>query len=80
MAKIIGWIIGFSLGAAFGALLIALFVPISGDEIVKRIKEGYQETLQEARLAAQTRRAELEAELHQLQGREPDNKTLATHA
>lgn len=75
MIRIVSWLIGFSLGAAVAAVLVALFVPIPSNEIRRRLREGYQETMTEARLASQQRRAELEAELYTLQGRTPDAET-----
>lgn len=55
--------IGFGIGAAIGAALVLLFAPVSGDKLVKNLKEGYADTMEEARLASENRRKELEAEL-----------------
>jgi len=66
MLRIASWLLGFSLGAALGAVLIALFMPVS----VEDLRRGYHEALAESRKAAQRKRAELEAELAELQGRE----------
>jgi gas vesicle protein len=67
MKKITSWLLGISLGAAFGAVIIALFVPTPAKEVVRRLREGYQQALDEARQASLQRRAELEAELAVLQ-------------
>ena len=69
MNKILSWIIGLALGASVGALLVMLFVPATGDEITQRLKDGFDDTLREARLASEKRRAELEAELRERQNR-----------
>ena len=45
------------------AALVLLFAPVSGDTLVKNLKAGYAETLDEARDAAEARRKELEGEL-----------------
>lgn len=63
MSKLLGLIIGFVVGAAIGATLVVLFAPVSGDQLVRNLKAGYAETMQEARMVSANRRAELEAEL-----------------
>ena len=71
MWKLASWLIGFSLGAAVGAVLVMLFAPVSGDEMVTRLKQGWEDTLLEARQANVERRAELEAELARLKAGQP---------
>jgi gas vesicle protein len=66
MRKLISWLIGFAIGAALGATLIVLFSPVSGPELVDRFKQGWAETMDEARRANAVRRAELEAQLRQM--------------
>ncbi|GAB4516283.1 MAG: hypothetical protein OHK0046_21360 [Anaerolineae bacterium] len=78
MMKIISWLIGFSLGAAFGALIVAVLVPMSSREIRQRLQAGYRETMEDARLASQQRRAELEAELAAMQKRLKDENKAIT--
>jgi gas vesicle protein len=63
MNKLISLAIGFGIGAAIGAALVLLFAPASGEKLVRELKEGYAETMEQARLASETRRAQLEAEL-----------------
>jgi gas vesicle protein len=63
MRQIYSWFIGLGVGAAVAAALVTLFVPASAGEVRARLKEGYRETLTDARRASQQRRAELEAEL-----------------
>lgn len=68
MNKLISLAIGLGVGALLGAALVVLFAPVSGDQLVKSLKDGYTEALEEARTAAETRRHELEAELKARQG------------
>jgi len=67
MRTLLSWIIGLTLGAALGATLVLLFAPTSGEQLVNRLKAGWEETLIEARRASEQRRRELETELAQLQ-------------
>jgi gas vesicle protein len=68
VGKILGLLIGVLLGALFGALLVTLFAPVSGKELAHNLKQGWDETMSEARLAAETRRLELEADLARKRG------------
>jgi gas vesicle protein len=67
MRILLSWMIGLTLGAALGATLVLLFAPTSGEQLVNRLKTGWEETMAEARQASEQRRRELEAELAQLQ-------------
>ncbi len=69
MRKLISWLVGFAAGAALGVTLIMLFSPVSGPELVDRFRQGWAETLEEARRANSARRAELEAQLRTMQQR-----------
>jgi len=71
MKKVVWWIVGAALGASAAALLVALFSPVSGDDVMRRLSKGYRDALEEARQASAARRAELEAELLTLQKRQP---------
>lgn len=73
MRKLFGFLVGICMGASVAALLVFLFAPNSGVELRARLTEGYRATLEEARLAAENRREELEAELKLLQTR-PKNR------
>ena len=68
MNKLISLVIGLGIGAAVGAVLVLMFAPVSGDTLVKNLKAGYAETLEEARTASETRRKELESELKARRG------------
>ncbi|MEO8392724.1 MAG: YtxH domain-containing protein [Chloroflexota bacterium] len=63
MNKLISLAIGLGIGVALGAALVLLFAPASGETLVKNLKAGYAETLEEARDASETRRKQLEGEL-----------------
>jgi gas vesicle protein len=69
MSRLLGLVIGFIVGAALGATLVVLFSPVSGDQLVRSLKDGYTETMAEARSVSAQRRAELEAELKRRQSR-----------
>ena len=66
MKKLLGLLLGFVVGAALGAVVIMLLSPVSGDQLVDNLKQGYDETKDGARKVAEQRRAELEAELAHL--------------
>ncbi len=68
MNKLVSLAVGFGIGAVIGAALVLLFSPASGETVVKSLKAGYAETLEEARTAAEVRRRELEAELKARRG------------
>jgi gas vesicle protein len=69
MIRLASWLLGFSIGASFGALIVMLFVPATAAEVRYRLRAGYEETMEAARLASEKRRRELEAQLAQKQGR-----------
>lgn len=69
MNKLVSLGIGLALGASVGVLAVLLFTPASGEELVSNLKQGWQETLDEARRASVARRAELEAQLREMQGK-----------
>lgn len=68
MNKLVSLAIGFGIGAVIGAAVVLLFAPASGETLVKSLKAGYAETLEEARSAAEVRRKELEVELKTRRG------------
>jgi gas vesicle protein len=68
MRRLLSLVIGTGLGAAVGVLIVTLFAPATGDEMVKNLKRGFAETMDEARKASEQRRLELEAELARRRG------------
>jgi gas vesicle protein len=71
MNKLLSFMLGLGAGALVGAVLVMLFAPMAGDDLVARLKQGWQDTLAEARKASEQRRAELEAELAAKRGQTP---------
>jgi gas vesicle protein len=69
MMRLASWLIGFSLGAALGAVAVMIFAPMSSSEVRQRLRAGYDETMEAARLASEQRRRELETELAIKQGK-----------
>jgi len=55
--------LGVSIGAAIGAALIALFAPSTGRQFRQQLRDGFDETMAQARLASAERQRELENEL-----------------
>lgn len=74
MGKLTGWLIGFLFGAVIGAVLVMLFAPMSGPELVGRVRKSYSDTLSDARQAADRRRRELEADLARRRGSTPQQR------
>lgn len=69
MYKLISLLLGFTVGALIGAVLVMVFSPVSGDKVVNALKEGYAETLDEARQASEQRKRELEAEFKRMRSK-----------
>ena len=76
MNKLLSLAIGIGIGAALGAALVLLFAPVSGDQLVKNLKAGYAETLEEARDASETRQKQLEAELKARRGQPAPSRAI----
>ena len=66
MNKLLSWLLGVGIGALFATALVVLFAPVSGPELRRNLRDGYTETMAEARRAQQQRKAELDAELSTL--------------
>lgn len=69
MGKLISLVLGFTVGAMIGAMLVVVFSPVSGQKVVDALKEGYAETLDEARQASEQRKRELEAEFKRMRSK-----------
>lgn len=71
MRQLVSLGVGLAVGAALGVTLAVLFAPTSGDKLKRNLKLGWEDAMDEARLASATRRAELEGELARRRGRGP---------
>lgn len=69
MRKLWSLLIGLGLGAGVGVTLVLLFAPMSGEQLVTNLKQGWQEAMEDARKASEQRRLELEAQLATMQKR-----------
>lgn len=69
MRKLISLGLGFLVGAGFALVVVALFAPSSGKALRDTIKQGYLDTMDEARRASADRQRELEAELEKRLGK-----------
>ena len=63
MRKLLGLLLGVSLGAGAGITLVKLSSSNVRKQVVSRLKQGWQESMEEARQAAQQHRHDMEAEL-----------------
>lgn len=63
MRKLISLLAGLGIGALIGAGLAALFAPVSGPELLQRLRAHVEDARQAGRVAAEKRQAELEAKL-----------------
>ena len=63
MRKTIGFFAGVIAGALVGSVAALLLTPYSGVEVRERLNTGVQRLLDEGKLAAAARRADLEAQL-----------------
>ena len=71
MNRILAFTAGALCGALVGALVALLLTPMSGAELQEQARTRFEEIVEEGRKAADQRRAELERQLRQLQGKEP---------
>ncbi len=63
MRKMLAFLFGFVSGAALVGGVVLLFAPQPGEKLRADIRARVDELLEEGRLAAETRRRELEAQL-----------------
>lgn len=66
MRRLMFFIIGVLVGAVLGALAAYLFAPESGNELRQSARDHFDDLMDEARLAAETRRRELETQLAEM--------------
>lgn len=63
MRKVLAFMVGFVSGAALAGGVVMLFAPRPGAELRADLRARVDALLEEGRLAAETRRRELEAQL-----------------
>ncbi|HKZ84702.1 MAG TPA: YtxH domain-containing protein [Anaerolineae bacterium] len=71
MNRFMAFAAGALCGALVGAVVALLLTPMSGAEMQEQARTRFDEIVEEGRKAAEQRRAELERQLRQLQGKEP---------
>jgi len=70
MNRFMAFAAGALCGALVGAVVALLLTPMSGAEMQEQARTRFEEIAEEGRKAAEQRRAELERQLRQLQGKE----------
>jgi gas vesicle protein len=71
MNRFMAFAAGALCGAVVGAVVALLLTPMSGAELQEQARTRFEDIAEEGRKAAEQRRAELERQLRQLQGKEP---------
>ncbi len=69
MRKLISLLAGLGIGGLIGVGLAALLAPVSGPELVQRLRDHFEASREAGRMAAEQRRAELEAKLEAMRQR-----------
>ena len=69
MRGTIRFILGIMFGGMIGAVAGLVLAPYAGEETRERMRANVEEIINEGRLAAESRRSELESQLEQLRGR-----------
>lgn len=71
MGKVTGFLAGMMSGAIVGSVAALLMAPMSGRELQLRAREEFDELLDDAKSAAETKRVQLEAQLESLKAPKP---------
>jgi gas vesicle protein len=66
MSKVTGFLAGLMSGAIVGSVSALLLAPMSGRELQTRAKDQFDNLVDDARSAAETKRVQLEAQLEAL--------------
>jgi gas vesicle protein len=66
LVRMFNFILGLLLGTAVGYAVATLFVPRSGAETQKLLRQQFEIVLEEGRRAAQEKREQLESQLEEL--------------
>ena len=69
MRGTMSFILGILFGGMIGAVAGLVLAPYAGEETRERMRANVEEVINEGRLAAESRRSELESQLEQLRGR-----------
>ena len=69
MRGAMSFILGILFGGMIGAVAGLVLAPYAGEETRERMRANVEEIINEGRLAAESRRSELESQLEQLRGR-----------
>jgi gas vesicle protein len=71
MGKVTGFLAGMMSGAIVGSVAALLMAPMSGRELQVKAREEFDELLEDAKSAAETKRVQLEAQLEALKAPKP---------
>lgn len=71
MSKVTGFLAGMMSGAVVGSVAALLLAPMSGHDLQTRAREEFNDLLEDARSAAETKRVQLEAQLEALKAPKP---------
>ncbi|MGD1996072.1 MAG: hypothetical protein PVH62_04785 [Anaerolineae bacterium] len=71
MRKTVGFLAGMICGVVVGSVAGLLLAPFAGPELQSRVRSRVQDLLEEGRLAAAAKRAELETQLEAFSHGEP---------
>ena len=69
MRGTMSFILGILFGGMIGAVAGLVLAPYAGEETRERMRANVEEIINEGRLAAESRRSELESQLEELRGR-----------
>jgi gas vesicle protein len=71
MSKVTGFLAGMMSGAIVGSVAALLLAPMSGRELQTKAREEFDELVEDAKSAAETKRVQLEAQLEALKAPKP---------
>ena len=71
MSKVTCFLAGMMSGAIVGSVAALLLAPMSGRELQSKAREEFDELVEDAKSAAETKRVQLEAQLEALKAPKP---------
>jgi gas vesicle protein len=80
MSKVTGFLAGMMSGAIVGSVAALLLAPMSGNELQGRAREQWDNLVEDARAAAESKRVQLEAQLEALKAPKAPEGDLAPEA